>query len=164
MKLITWLATDTEALFGTMEAPTNVNIVPISHTQDASEYLGLSFEAVTPVVCAEITNVPADTFYFTYKPIMGHWATNELALMAAKELRDAELEKIVVEVDGILLDGNEKAQERMTRAAFILGDTGSTPDWKTADNQFVNVTGAQFKQAVALAGQAQSALWRKYSL
>jgi len=164
MKIVTWSALDSQTIFGTMEAPIQANIIAIAHKEDASEYVGVSFETVTPTVCTEITTIPADTYYFFYRPMLGYWLTLELVTEVLKDIRTKEAELITVTVGTKVLDGNETAQERMARAYLILGDTGSTPDWKAHDNTFVTMTGLEFKEALLLAGQAQSALWRKYSL
>lgn len=163
MKIVTWLAQDTKTLFGTPGVPIATNIVAIAHKEDASEYVGLSLEAITPSVCKEITTIPENTYYFYNNPAKGYWLTLDLALQVAKELRTKATEKLTVTVGAHVIDGNEGSQDRMTRAYIVLGDTG-TRSWKLHNNLFVTLTGAQLKEAVSLAGQAQLALWQKYSI
>ena len=161
MKLVTWLATDSEAIFGTMEAPVAVAIKAIAHTQDASSYLGLCFETVVPTLCTVVTVIPADTFYNIHKPIDGYWMTLELARSTANSIRQTELDALTVIVGTNTYDADEKSQERMNRAYTVLGDAGVI-EWTMADNNTDIVTGAILKEALILAGQAQSALWAKY--
>lgn len=163
MKLVTWLATDSEAIFGTIETPTDVNITAIGQTEDASGYCGLSFETTTPTQCTEITTVPTETYYFIYRPIEGYWLTDTLARFASKDLRQKELDSLTVTSDTHLFNADEVSQARMNRAYTVLGDAG-TIEWTLADNTKATVTGLQLKTALGLAGVAQSALWSKYSL
>lgn len=57
-------------------------------------------------------------------------------------------------------DGDETSQNRMNRAITVLRETGrpSAP-WTLADNTQADVTLAEFIEALALAGAAQSDLW-----
>jgi len=66
--------------------------------------------------------------------------------------------KLTVTVEGMIFDGNEKAQDRMTRAVLVLDDVETTL-WVLADNTVVEVTKAQMLMALRLSGEAQSALW-----
>jgi hypothetical protein len=75
-----------------------------------------------------------------------------------KASRAELVEKLTVTVDDMVFDGNEKAQDRMTRAALVLDDTETTL-WVLADNTVVKVTRAQMLMALRLSGKAQSALW-----
>ena len=75
-----------------------------------------------------------------------------------KKSRAELVAKITVEVDGMVFDGDEKAQGRMTRAALVL-DEGETTLWVLTNNDPVEVTKAQFLTALKLAGQAQSDMW-----
>jgi hypothetical protein len=170
MKLVTWQAKDSETLFGEFDLITNtdtrtgVQIISIGQLdKDVSQYIGLSNEVITPAVCTEITSVPVDTFYNIYNPINGYFLTDALVGTILKDLRQIELDALTVTVGANVYNAYELAQGRMSRAYMILGDTGTIP-WKMDDNTTVNVTGAELKQALILAGTAQSALWAKYSL
>lgn len=90
--------------------------------------------------------------------------------VAAQELAQAKAEradavsKIIVEVDGMKLDGDEESQTRMGRtiaAAVALGVDLTTEKrtWVLADNTIAEVTIAQLAEALRLAGDAQTALW-----
>ena len=59
---------------------------------------------------------------------------------------------------GNTFDADEKSQERMARAILILQDGESTM-WKLADNSIKNISKIEMKEALKLAGQAQTALW-----
>lgn len=90
----------------------------------------------------------------------------EQALDEAKTERAEAVEKITVEVDGMVFDGDETAQTRMGRtiaAAVALGvDIETyTQVWVLADNTVANPTIKQLAQALKLAGEAQTALWTK---
>ncbi len=78
-----------------------------------------------------------------------------------KFVRDAKTAAILVTVSsGKTFDGDEKSQERMARAikaAEIVGQTETT--WVLADNSAATVTLAEMLEALALAIQAQSAIW-----
>lgn len=68
------------------------------------------------------------------------------------------VERIMVEVDGIPFDGDEKSQERMARAILTL-EEGEVTDWGCADNVARPVSREQLRQALRLAGEAQTRLW-----
>ena len=81
-------------------------------------------------------------------------------LAKAKEQRAEAVEKITVEVDGMVFDGDEVSQERMSRSIVALDD-GETIIWVLHDNSIANVTKEQLKMALRLAGQKQTELWTK---
>lgn len=90
----------------------------------------------------------------------------EKELQAAKNERANAVSEIVVEVDGMVFDGDEDAQTRMGRtvaAAVALGvdlDT-YTQTWVLADNSVAQPTISQIARALKLAGKAQTELWTK---
>ena len=88
--------------------------------------------------------------------------TDEDRAKEARELFKQERAKavaaIVVEVDGLLFDGDEIAQTRMTRAALVMSDEEATL-WVQANNEPAQVTKAQLVEAVRLAGAEQTRLW-----
>ena len=79
-------------------------------------------------------------------------------LIKAKEERAEYVSKIVVEVDGMLFDGDETSQDRMTRSIIAL-DLGEKVQWVLADNSIKMVTRAQLREALRKAGMAQTAIW-----
>ena len=86
------------------------------------------------------------------------------ALMEQKKaLRAEAVSKITVEVDGMVFDGDEKAQERMSRTVSIATANGmpmtTETTWVLADNTIAQVTLQQLAKACLLAGQKQTELW-----
>ena len=89
--------------------------------------------------------------------------------LAAEELAQAKAEradavsKITVTVDGMVFDGDETSQERMSRtitAAVATGeDMSATTTWVLADNTVAQPTIQQLARALRLAGEQQTALW-----
>ena len=84
--------------------------------------------------------------------------------IAAEELAKAKAEraefvsKIIVTVDDLQFDGDETSQDRMARSIVALND-GETVQWVLADNSIAQVTKEQLRQALRLAGEAQTAIW-----
>ena len=90
------------------------------------------------------------------------------ALAKAKSERASEVSKITVEVDGLIFDGDEDSQTRMSRtitASQALGlPEDTTISWAMADTnpkKVEQVTVKQLAQALYLAGLKQSELWVK---
>lgn len=81
------------------------------------------------------------------------------ALNALKATRASAVSKITVEVDGMVFDGDEKAQERMARAVVLADSMDEQTEWVLADHTVAIVTAAQLKKACKLAGLAQTQLW-----
>ena len=86
------------------------------------------------------------------------------ALMEQKKaLRAEAVSKITVTVDGMVFDGDEKAQDRMARAITMF-QANNLPvdyqtDWVLADNTIAKVTVTHLSQALLLAGKEQTTLW-----
>lgn len=89
--------------------------------------------------------------------------TAEEVLALAKAERAEAVASLVVEVDGMLFDGDEIAQERMARtvtAAIATGESMSaTTTWVLHDNTVAQVTIRQLAAALRLAGEEQTRLW-----
>lgn len=79
-------------------------------------------------------------------------------LVAAKAQREDYVKRIVVEVDGMMFDGDEVSQDRMARSIIAL-DLGEKVQWVLADNTIAQVTRAQLREALRKAGMAQTAIW-----
>lgn len=89
--------------------------------------------------------------------------------IAAEELAQAKAERadavsrITVTVDGMVFDGDETSQERMSRtitAAVATGeDMSATTTWVLADNTIAQPSIQQLAQALRAAGEKQTALW-----
>ncbi len=89
-------------------------------------------------------------------------------LSMAKYERTEAVKNITVEVDGLIFDGDEDSQTRMSRtitASQALGlPEDATISWAMADtnpNKVEQVTVKQLAQALYLAGLKQSELWIK---
>ena len=92
-----------------------------------------------------------------YVPTAEELAAAELA--KAKAERAAAVAAITVEVDGMVFDGDEAAQERMSRAVVLADSMDETTEWVLHDNTVAIVTADQLRRACKLAGKAQTALW-----
>lgn len=79
-------------------------------------------------------------------------------LAKAKADRAEAVAALTVEVDGIMLDADETAQTRLCRAYIALDDEEVMP-WVSHDDQIVALTKDQIRQALRLAGFAQTQLW-----
>lgn len=97
------------------------------------------------------------------EPTPAELAEQELA--RAKAERAAAVASITVEVDGMVFDGDETAQERMARTVTAATATGASMDdttvWVLHDNTVAQVTVHQLATALRMAGEAQTALWTK---
>lgn len=82
------------------------------------------------------------------------------ALADAKRERAKAVDRLTVEVDGMVFDADETSQARMSVAASSMTDE-DTNVWVLHDNSVVQVTKAQLLHACRLARIAQSALWTK---
>ena len=112
----------------------------------------------------EITDIPKDRTYRDAWILSGSTvdvdATKkaEIDLVLFKQSRDEAVENITVVVDSMTFDGDEVSQSRMARAV-ASSSPGETTQWKLHDNTIVTITHEQLKQALRLAGEAQTALW-----
>ena len=105
-----------------------------------------------------------------YKAVSGQWVLDddkaaEVSMTEAKTDRAEAVARITVEVDGMVFDGDETAQDRMARAITMF-QASNLPDdyttaWVLADNTVAQVTVNQLAQALLLAGQKQTELWTK---
>ena len=73
--------------------------------------------------------------------------------------RQSLVDAIIVEVDGLVFDGDEVSQNRMARAVTAADTMDETTEWTLHDNAVATVTMRQLKQACRLAGEAQTAIW-----
>ena len=81
----------------------------------------------------------------------------------AKAERARAVAALTVEVDGMVFDGDEKAQERMARTVTAATATGAsmsdTTTWVLHDDTVAQVTIRQLATALRLAGEEQTRLW-----
>lgn len=94
-----------------------------------------------------------------YEPTPEELAAQTLAQAKAK--RATAVAALTVEVDGMIFDGDEKAQERMARAVTLADSPEETTEWVLHDNTVAIVTAEQLRKACKLAGKAQTVLWTK---
>lgn len=84
-------------------------------------------------------------------------------LAEAKAERASAVAAITVEVDGMVFDGDETAQERMARTVTAATATGASMDdtttWVLHDNTVAQVSIRQLATALRIAGETQTALW-----
>lgn len=80
---------------------------------------------------------------------------------AAKQARQTAVDNIkVTTASGRTFDGDETSQTRLTRAILVLSTGFATHvPWVLADNTVIQADIAELTEALALAGQAQAALW-----
>lgn len=87
----------------------------------------------------------------------------ELAAQALDEARNERaqaVKAITVTVDGMVFNGDETSQSRMTRALQVAEITGmKSTQWVLADNTVATVTVEQMKSALSQAMLKQSELW-----
>lgn len=76
-----------------------------------------------------------------------------------KQERTQAVQRLTVTTSsGNTFDADETSQTRMSRAITIMDDAETTV-WVLADNTPIQATKAELKEALRLAGEAQSALW-----
>ena len=93
-----------------------------------------------------------------YEPTPEELAQQELD--RAKAERAEAVRNIKVTVDGMVFDGDEEAQSRMTRAIQVAEIKGLTQtEWVLANNEVAVVTLAQMKEALSQAMLKMSELW-----
>lgn len=86
---------------------------------------------------------------------------NNLRIQEAKALRQDEVDAIVVTTtSGKSFDGDEKSQDRMSRAINALNPAEETV-WVLSDNTPSLVSREELQEALRLAGAAQTAIWIK---
>ena len=76
-----------------------------------------------------------------------------------KELRTLLVANIEVEYNGIVYQGDEISQDRMSRAINGLPDDTTTISWKAKDNSSKELTRLDLKEILFLAGQEQTKIW-----
>ena len=76
-----------------------------------------------------------------------------------KELRTLLVANIEVEYNGIVYQGDEISQDRMSRAINGLPDDTTTISWKAKDNSSKELTRLDLKEILFLAGQEQTRIW-----
>lgn len=140
--------------------------------------IGQIFEGVYPPEAADFCNMRGDCYITELDPDeFGKRRFQIVAVpaptpqeIAKQELQQAKMQRaqavsaIKVQVDGMVFDGDQTAQTRMSRtisAAQAEGvDLNTTKRiWVLADNTIAEPTIAQLAKALRLAGDEQTKLW-----
>ena len=86
--------------------------------------------------------------------------TDEIYLkQISKTNRTTLVENIEVEYNGVVYQGDETSQDRMSRAINGLPDDVTTVSWKAKDNSSQELTRLDLKEILFLAGQEQTKIW-----
>ena len=86
--------------------------------------------------------------------------TDEIYLkQISKANRAIHVENIEVEYNGVVYQGDETSQDRMSRAINGLPDDVTTISWKAKDNSSQELTRLDLKEILFLAGQEQTRIW-----
>jgi len=95
------------------------------------------------------------------EPVRDYSLVADLQREIAKAERTRSVERITVTTTaGNEFDGDETSQQRMARALLVSQETGQTEtEWVLADNSVAVIGRDELAEALALAMQAQAALW-----
>lgn len=81
-----------------------------------------------------------------------------------KKERGNQVKQIVVTLDsGEVLDGNEEAQTRMTRAVSALPDDTTTIDWIDHNNETIQLTKPKLLEALRKTGEEETQIYVDYN-
>jgi len=78
-----------------------------------------------------------------------------------KKNREVLVINLEVVYNGIVYQGDEKSQDRMSRAINGLPDDTTIINWKAKDNSTQELTRPELKEILFLAGQEQTRIWFK---
>lgn len=81
------------------------------------------------------------------------------ALKEKKELRTLLVANIEVEYNGIVYQGDETSQDRISRVINGLPNDTTTISWKAKDNSSKELTRLDLKEILFLAVQEQARIW-----
>jgi hypothetical protein len=81
-----------------------------------------------------------------------------------KTMRAFETSNIKVTLsNGVILDGDEDSQNRITRAISALDNDDDVIPWRASDNKEYELNRPLFREASKLAGLEQTKIWQKYA-
>ena len=83
------------------------------------------------------------------------------AITAWKQDRQTKIDAIEVTYKGVVYQGDETSQNRMTKAITALPDNTTTVPWTAKDNTIQNLTKIDLQAILLDAGTQQSVLWNK---
>ena len=96
------------------------------------------------------------------RPAKTHGEIESERLEQAKSERAQAVQDIAVTVDGMVFDGNEDAQRRISVAIATANISGQTEvEWVLKDNTVVLVTLEQLEKVLVLSMQKMQELWTK---
>ena len=111
----------------------------------------LDAELITEIEAAGLIEEPTQAEKDAYSA--------QLAREQFKASRASAVLKITITTTaGNVFDGDETSQTRMARAISVLNDGENTP-WVLHDNTAILATKEELKEALKMAGMAQSDLW-----
>jgi len=82
-----------------------------------------------------------------------------LAYQELKSQRSTAVDSIEVTYNGVIYQGDELSQGRLSRAISALPDDTTTTTWVAKDNSVHQLTRVDLKTILALSGAEQSRLW-----
>lgn len=101
---------------------------------------------------------------FTYKVLNNEIVKSERAdnlylNQVKKQNRQILVDNIEVTYNDIVYQGDEKSQDRISRAINGLPDNTTTMQWKAKDNSTQELNKLDLKEILFLAGQEQTRIW-----
>jgi len=106
----------------------------------------------------KVTQRPLTTEELAALPVITQEDLDKQEREVFKRNREEAVKNIKVEVDGMIFDGDETSQTRMSRAIQLMNDTETTL-WVLANNQLIQVTKTQLSEALRLSAEEQTRLW-----
>lgn len=83
----------------------------------------------------------------------------EYRLLQIKNNRQIQVSNIEVKYNGVIYQGDETSQDRMSRAINGLPDDTTTISWKAKDNSSQELNRLDLKEILFLAVQEQTRIW-----
>jgi hypothetical protein len=146
------------SLFGTPEEPTPKQDVDIiAQTPDCSAFLVLSDTAYPELI--EQAGIP-DGFDLTYCQQWGLTVNADVVARVKKELRTKKVSRILVTTTaGNTFNGDEKSQDRMSRAIIAAEGILDLISWRLENNSVIEIPIEELREALLLAGTKQTEMW-----
>jgi len=89
------------------------------------------------------------------------YKTPEEQLTERKQQRKLLVSQITVEYNGVIYQGDEKSQDRLSRAINGLPDDSTVIEWIAKDNSTHNLNKQVLKDILFLCGSEQSRIWNE---
>ena len=122
---------------------------------------GYQFRYDIEQVQREVDGEIVTEWQYDHVNVPANSVTGDLGRFYHKTVRGRKMDALTVTTaSGKIFDADEVSQTRMTRSLQTAALTGQTETpWGMADNTVQVVTVAEMQEALALAMQAQAALW-----